>query len=187
VTAQPRDLAYGEGRDALLAATVSVAARKGLRGLTFRAVSEAAGVSNSLIAHYFGTRDQLLSAALTWSVDRSIAAADLSEYSRDIDAFRTALVESILAEPEIHAFQFEMLLEASRRPELRDTARTLYERYVEAVTEGRRGAGLEDSPELSRALFAALDGLMIQYLSQAISAEDLAQSIAALSKAIRPR
>lgn len=185
VTASPRSLDYGEGREALLAATVTVTARKGLRGLTFRAVAEAAGVSNSLIAHYFGTRDELLSAALVWSAERSIDAADLSQYSSDIDAFRTALVENILAEPEIHAFQFEMLLEASRQPQLRDTARTLYERYVGAVAEGRAAAGLNPNPELSRAIFAALDGLMIQYLSRAISAEEFARSIDALSTAVR--
>ena len=45
---------YGEGRDALLTATVRVVARRGLRNLTYRAVAEEAGVTHGLVAHYFG-------------------------------------------------------------------------------------------------------------------------------------
>ena len=63
---------YGQGRDALLAATVHVVAREGLRGLTYRAVAEEAGVANTLVAHHFGTRDALLQAALDWAAEQSI-------------------------------------------------------------------------------------------------------------------
>ena len=71
------------GREALLVATVHVVARKGLRGLTFRAVAEHAGVNNSLVAHHFGTRDSLIKAALDWSVQQSIGLSQLEETPRD--------------------------------------------------------------------------------------------------------
>lgn len=55
---------YGQGREALIRAAVEVAAVRGLRGMTFRAVAEAAGVNNALIAHHFRNREGLLLAAL---------------------------------------------------------------------------------------------------------------------------
>ncbi len=179
-----KPLSYGEGREALLSATVSVVARKGLRGLTFRAVAEEAGVNNTLIAHHFGTRDNLLAAALDWTADRSIGAADLSEYATDAEAFRAALVKNVLSEPDVEIFQFEMILESSRRPELRDAVRALYRRYVQALASGREKLGAPTSEPLNLALFAALDGLMLQYLSRAITAEQLEAAVAALGIAV---
>lgn len=51
---------YGNGREALLAAVVKVVGESGLVGLTNRKVGSAAGVDNSLITYYFGSRDGLL-------------------------------------------------------------------------------------------------------------------------------
>lgn len=179
-----KPLSYGEGREALLSATVRVVARKGLRGLTFRAVATEAGVNNTLIAHHFGTRDKLLAATLDWTADRSIGAADLSEYATDAESFRAALVKNVLSEPDVEIFQFEMILESSRRPELRDAVRALYQRYVQALAVGREKLGAPTSEPLNLALFAALDGLMLQYLSRAITAEQLEAAVAALGIAV---
>ncbi|MGK3950860.1 TetR/AcrR family transcriptional regulator [Microbacterium sp. I2] len=184
MTRESRALGYGDGREALLKATVAVVARKGLRGLTFRAVAEEAGVNNTLIAHYFGNRDGLLAAALEWSADRSIGAADLSEYATDAEHFRAALVSNVLSEPDVEIFQFEMILESSRRPELQAPVRRLYERYVAALAAGREKLGAPSSEPLNLALFAALDGLMLQYLSRSITAEQLEDAVAALGIAV---
>ena len=184
MTRTTRSLNYGEGREALLRATVHVVAQKGLRGLTFRAVAEEAGVNNTLIAHHFGNRDKLLAAALEWTADRSIGAADLSEYATDADAFRAALVANVLSEPDVEIFQFEMILEASRRPELQPSVRSLYRRYVQALASGREKLGAPTSEPLNLALFAALDGLMLQYLSRSITASQLEAAVQALGIAV---
>ncbi|MCH6471576.1 TetR/AcrR family transcriptional regulator [Sinomonas terrae] len=181
---QKRQPSHGEGREALLEATVRVGARKGLRGLTFRAVAEEAGLNNSLIAHHFGTRDRLLAAALEWTADRAMAAADLSEYATDATAFREALVRNVLSQPDIEIFQFEMVMEATRRPELQDAVRELYRRYVAALAAGRVALGAEDDPGLNLAMFAALDGLTLQYFAKAITAEQLAEAVQALGVAV---
>jgi len=175
---------YGEGREALIQAAVRVVADKGLRGLTFRAVAEEAGVNNTLIAHHFGSRDKLLAAALEWSVDRAIAGADLSEYASDATEFRTALVENVLSEPDSAAFQYEMILESRRRPELRPAVRELYRKYVAKIAAGRLREGEPASGALDLALFAALDGLMLQYVSGAITAEQVADAVDALAAAV---
>jgi AcrR family transcriptional regulator len=179
-----KSLNYGEGREALIRAAVTVVARKGLRGLTFRAVAEEAGVNNTLIAHHFGSRDKLLEAALEWSVDRAIAGADLSEYASGATAFRTALVENVLSEPDSAAFQYEMILEARRRPELQPAVRELYGKYVAKIAAGRLREGEPASVALDLALFAALDGLMLQYVSGAITAEQVADAVDALAAAV---
>jgi len=184
VSKQNRAIAYGEGRDALLEATVRVVARKGLRGLTFRAVADEAGVNNTLIAHYFKTRDGLLAATLEWAADRSIGAADLSEYATDADAFRDHLVNNVLGEPDIELFQFEMILESTRRPELQAPVRELYRRYVAALAAGRATLGADDNPGLNLAMFAALDGLTLQYFARSITAEQLAEAVHALGIAV---
>lgn len=184
VSNESRPIAYGDGREALLAATMRVTARKGLRGLTFRAVADEAGVNNTLIAHYFRNRDGLLSAALEWSADRSIGAADLSEYATDADSFREHLVRNVLGDPDIELFQFEMILEATRRPELQPSVRELYRRYTAALAAGRTSLGADDNPGLNRAMFAALDGLTLQYFARAITVEELSEAVQALGIAV---
>ena len=42
----------------------------------------------------------------------------------------------MLAEPELQVFQYEMILEARRRPELAEAVSALYENYVSALAEG---------------------------------------------------
>jgi AcrR family transcriptional regulator len=179
-----RPLNHGDGREALLAATVRVVAAKGMRGMTFRAVADEAGVNNTLIAHHFGTRDRLLAAALEWSMERSIGLANLADYASDAESFRSALVDNVLAEPALQVFQFEMVLEASRRPDLQSAVRKLYQRYVTELAQGRARLGVPSSEGLDLAMFAALDGLVLQYLGRAITADQLAEAVDALGVAV---
>ncbi len=166
---------YGTGKEALLRAVVKVVSERGLRGLTFRSVAESAGVNNSLVAHHFGTRDALIAAALDWAAQRSIRASDLRDAVGQGRSFTEALIELLLQEPDLQVFQYEMILEARRRPELSDGVQNLYENYVSALADGLEAAGAQGNTRvLGRMLFAALDGLVLQYLAgvdrEAISA-----------------
>jgi AcrR family transcriptional regulator len=160
-----RTVAYGEGRDLLVAATVEVVAEKGLRGLTFRAVAARAGVNNSLVAHHFGTRQALLAAALEWAVEQSIDSTGLLELGSG-DAFADSLLASITEQPELQAFQYEMILEARRDPLFRADVGRLYDRYQEVVEKSLREAGAAgDVTARARRVFATLDGLVLQYIA----------------------
>jgi AcrR family transcriptional regulator len=157
---------YGAGREALLRAVVNVVAQKGLRGMTYRAVAEAAGVNNSLVAHHFGSRDALIAAALKWASEQSIAASRLREAAEQEGSFTEALMGLLLEDPGLQAFQYEMILEARRRPELAGPVAELYENYVDALAEGLQAFGVKgDVRVVARSLFAALDGLVLQYLA----------------------
>ena len=157
---------YGTGKEALLRAAVAVVAAKGLRGLTYRSVAEAAGVNNTLVAHHFGSRDALIAAALDWAAEQSISASRLREAAALGHSFTESLLELLLAEPELQVFQYEMILEARRRPELAEAVSALYENYVSALAEGLAASGLTDNVQVvARTLFASLDGLVLQYLA----------------------
>ncbi|MEE2524108.1 TetR family transcriptional regulator [Pseudarthrobacter sp. J75] len=156
---------YGSGREALLAATVHVVARKGLRGLTFRAVAEHAAVNNTLVVHHFGTRDALIEAALDWSVQQSIGRSRLAELPATEDEFCRSIRALIEDNPDLQVFQYEMILEARRRPELAGAVQHLYGSYISALSDGLQRFGLGGQPGAAEAVFAALDGLVLQLIA----------------------
>ncbi|MGN7250456.1 MULTISPECIES: TetR/AcrR family transcriptional regulator [unclassified Arthrobacter] len=158
-------LPYGDGRDALLAAVIDVVAEKGLRGVTYRSVASRAGVNHTLITHHFGSIEGLLAATLEWAVQRSIDETGLARVADFDEQFADALLASVASEPELQLFQFEMLLEARRKPELKALLDRLYDNYISTVETALRQRSLDTDDELSRAVFAALDGLMLQFLT----------------------
>jgi len=158
-------LPYGDGRDALMAAVVGVVAEKGLRGVTYRSVAGRAGVNHTLITHHFGSIEGLLAATLEWAVQRSIDETGLARVADFDEQFADALLDSVSSEPDLQLFQFEMLLEARRKPELKALLDRLYDSYISTVESALRARSLDIDEELSRAVFAALDGLMLQFLT----------------------
>lgn len=160
-----RTVPYGEGRELLIQATVAVVAERGLRGLTFRAAAERAGVSNTLVARHFGTREALLEAALDWATERTLQSTSLLDLTSE-ERFADALMESLDFEPELQAFQYEMIFEARRSPQVRDTVTRLYDRYVAVMTESLTRYGLtRDVHQTARQVFATLDGLVLEHLA----------------------
>jgi TetR/AcrR family transcriptional regulator, regulator of biofilm formation and stress response len=158
-----RRVRHGEGRDALLRATVHVVAREGLRGLTYRAVAEEAGVANTLVAHHFGTRDALLQAALEWAAEQSIGVSLLEPATGRLEDFAAGLADLVAEDADMQAFQYELALEGRRRPELRPAVERMYASYVEATRRELMRMGLDEpTDDLARAVFALLDGIVLQ-------------------------
>lgn len=162
---ESRRLPYGDGRDALLAAVIEVVAQKGLRGVTYRAVAARAGVNHTLVTHHFGSLEGLLVATMEWAVERSISETGLAGVANFDEDFADALINTVAQEPELQMFQFEMLLESRRSAEIRLIVERLYDSYVRTVEVALHEEGLDTSGEASLAVFAALDGLMLQFLT----------------------
>ncbi|GAA3368349.1 hypothetical protein GCM10020367_06350 [Streptomyces sannanensis] len=156
---------YGEGREALLNAAVRVVARGGLRGLTYRAVAEEAGTTHGLVVHHFGSRDALIEEALTHAVRTSVSVSAVEPGTGKVADFSAGLSEMVTADPDIQAFQYELLLESRRRPELLPQIRALYDDYI-AATERELSRMLPEGAgrPLTRLVFAALDGLVLHQL-----------------------
>lgn len=163
-TTQAERPGYGAGRDALLNAAISVVARRGLRYLTYRSVAAEAGVTHGLVAHHFGSRDALLLAALRHSVRRSIDVTSLSLDSGSPDDFVRGFADRVARDPDLHAFQYEVLLESRRSPEAREHAEELYAAYRAASRAGLARIGIADGP-MADLVFAALDGLVFQQVT----------------------
>lgn len=155
---------YGAGREALLNAAISVVARRGLRYLTYRSVAAEAGVTHGLVAHHFGSRDALLLEALRHSVQRSIDLTSLRPESGSPDDFVKGFADMVERDPDLHAFQYEVLLESRRSPEARKHAEELYASYRAATREGLARIGIGDGP-MADLVFAALDGLVFQQVT----------------------
>jgi TetR/AcrR family transcriptional regulator, regulator of biofilm formation and stress response len=159
--ARPR---YGAGREALLDAAMSVVAGHGLRGLTIRAVAAEAGVTHGLVRHHFGSRDALIEATLARSVNLAIETTSLEPGTGELDDIAADLPAVAEAQREILAFQYELLLEARRREELRPYVTKMYDQYIAAAQRECARAGFDDGEAAGRVLFAALDGMVLQQI-----------------------
>jgi AcrR family transcriptional regulator len=154
--------ARGDGRLALLDAAIRVGAQQGLRGLTIRSVAEEAGVTHGLVYHHFRTRDRLIAAALKRAGERSLGTGDLEPGTGDPEDFSRHLEGMVADDPDLQAFQFELVLEARRRPELLPTVAGLYREYREATRRELIRMRLPDDDALAHAVFAMCDGLVLQ-------------------------
>lgn len=162
-----------DGREALLAATVKVVARRGLRGASYRVIADEAGVNNTLISHHFGSRQALLVEAMDWAVRKTSSEMDPAGLLADPDGFAQRIVSIVDGDPDLQVFQFEILLESRRTPSLAAPITALYERYIASVANALAARGCVDADIRARAIFAACDGLVLQRLTIAGASEIL--------------
>lgn len=174
-------LGYGEGREALLDAAVRVVARRGLRHLTYRAVAEEAGVTHGLVVHHFGSRDTLIAESLAHAIRTSLSSSLLESGTGRPDDYAGGLTATVEDDADNHAFQYELLLEARRRPELGAQVRELYAEYF-AASRRELGRILPQgaTPAFNRLVFAALDGLVLHQLTGIASREETEAALAEL-------
>ncbi|MBE7195825.1 MAG: TetR family transcriptional regulator [Gordonia polyisoprenivorans] len=154
-------VAYGAGRQALLEAAIRVVANEGLRGLTYRSVAAEAGVSHGSVRYHFGDWDNLVEAAVTYSVERSIAGSELAVATDDFAEFAGLLAPFVETDPDTQTFQYELALESRRRPELLPIIERVYDTYRSAVRKTLQRNGIDDGA-LAEVVFATLDGLVFQ-------------------------
>jgi len=155
---------YGQGREALLRAVITVVSSGGLRNLTYRSVAAEAGVTHGLVRHHFGSRDALIEAALDYALELSIANSSLDAQITSIDEFAESLDSLIDLDPELQAFQFELVLESRRNPDLLPYVEKLYDGYRRATRTALACLGIVDS-DVAELVFAALDGLAFQQVA----------------------
>ncbi len=153
---------YGRGRDALVAATIRVVAAQGVRGLTYRAVATEAGVTHGTVQHHFANLDELLEAALEHCVHVSLDGSSQPPQSGLIDDYVATLGESVRATLDEQVFQFELVLESRRRPELRPHIDRYYENYRAATRDSLQRMGLPYDIHTVDVIFSALDGLVFR-------------------------
>jgi TetR/AcrR family transcriptional regulator, regulator of biofilm formation and stress response len=147
-------------RDAILQAALHVIAEQGVAAVTHRAVAAEADVPLASTTYYFESLDELLEGALLMFVNAEaerLAAVAESLDGKELEPLEAAqLVRAELEDSSVA--QFELYLEASRRPRLREAARRCLDLYEAAAESALRAAGAEHPEAYARPFVALFDG-----------------------------
>ncbi|WP_190820139.1 TetR/AcrR family transcriptional regulator [Saccharopolyspora pogona] len=151
-------------RRAIIDATLRVVARDGVGAVSHRNIAREAEVPPASIAYYFAGIDDLLVATLLESCETLIVEIDrlrgqVRENSDWPRLIAEALASMVRDQRERTVGEYELYLLAARRPALRPAARRWIEVATGFINDGAGG----DEPVM-RALFAAIDGLLMQAL-----------------------
>jgi DNA-binding transcriptional regulator YbjK len=165
-------------REALLEAVLRIVAEVGADAVTHRRVAEEAGLPLASTTYWFNSKEHILTAALELAAERDTArlldyAADVARRADTAEAALEAAVASIY-EPLDDGAQasrgslmatYALLLEAARRPALREIARRWTEVYLLTLGQLLELGGSRRPREDAELLLAAADGLLIEQLS----------------------
>jgi TetR/AcrR family transcriptional regulator, regulator of biofilm formation and stress response len=153
-------------REQILEATLRVIGREGREAVTHRAVAEEAGVPLGSTTYYFDSRDDLLGQAL-----EHVSALEVERYSRlgeDLRSVKSGrdladrLISELVAAAEdrvAYIAEYELWLEAGRRPDLREAAQNWCNAEQGAVAAAMETLGSSDPRADASIVVAALDGL----------------------------
>jgi TetR/AcrR family transcriptional regulator, regulator of biofilm formation and stress response len=153
-------------REQILDATLRVIGRDGREAVTHRAVAEEAGVPLGSTTYYFDSRDDLLGQALEHVAAQEVERyARLGEDLRDVKSGRELadrLLSELVAAAEdrvAYIAEYELWLEAGRRPDLREAAQSWCNAEQGAVAVALEKLGSSDPRADASIVVAALDGL----------------------------
>jgi AcrR family transcriptional regulator len=164
----------GERREAIVAATVDVARRKGLASTTVRDVAAEMGTSSGLIHHYFTSMDEVLAAAfeVVARQDLEVSARLMTESASPVEALRV-FFRTYTPSDKDWAFQLwlDAWAEAARRPALQATSRRLNLEW-QGLLERTIAAGVSsgafrctDPGGAAWRILSLLDGLALQVVA----------------------
>jgi DNA-binding transcriptional regulator YbjK len=197
-TPRPRGAAR---REALLDAVLRVVADAGVDAVTHRRVAEVAGLPLASTTYYFDSKEHLLTAALERAAERDIERlhaflGDAPERAADpLELAVAAIIDPYEAPPSGAADNpiptsrswllatYVLLLEAARRPALRDVTVRWTDAYLEALPPLLAAAGSRHPRSDAELLLAAADGLLVDQLATG-DASDLAPRLRRLADAL---
>ncbi|WP_418959069.1 TetR/AcrR family transcriptional regulator [Streptomyces tritici] len=161
-----------ERRAALLDAAIEVLADEGARGLTFRAVDARAAVPTGTSSNYFTDRDQLLSQVAERIFVRltpeqgAIDGALAPEPSRELLVeLMQWLARRMAAQRSCYLGLFELRLEATRRPDLRERLTEVLRSDLDENIRLHLAARMPGDADTVRLLYFALTGLLLDHFT----------------------
>ncbi len=145
-------------------ATITTLAREGSRGLTHRAVDETAGLPPGSTSYYVRTRAGLLEAAVARLAE--LDAATLPARRGDLVTVLTRVLAVALGDGRERLLaRYELMLEAARRPELRDPLAAGNRHLREVVTALLEDHGIPEAGPRAEDFLALADGLLLAGVS----------------------
>ncbi|WP_318217641.1 TetR/AcrR family transcriptional regulator [Streptomyces sp. SCL15-6] len=171
--------ATGAARAGLVAdAALALLAERGMRGLTHRAVDEAAGLPQGSTSNLARTRQALLELAVRRLAEREARVLALDEMPDPrggldalVDALALATHRALTRNRELTLARYELALEATRRPELRAYFDATGARFREQLGALVTAMGSADPARHVLSLVAWADGLMFSCVAGSFSAE----------------
>jgi TetR/AcrR family transcriptional regulator, regulator of biofilm formation and stress response len=153
-------------REQILEAALRIIGRSGRQAITHRAVAEEAGVPLGSTTYYFDSRDDLLRQAL-----EHVAASEVERYRELGDQLRRVesprdladrLIDELVAAAQdriAYIAEYEIWLEAGRRPELREAANSWCDAEQHSVALAMEALGSTDPATDASLVVTAIDGL----------------------------
>ncbi|MFE8992130.1 TetR/AcrR family transcriptional regulator [Streptomyces collinus] len=169
----------GPSRSDLVAdAALALLAERGMRGLTHRAVDEAAGLPQGSTSNLARTRQALLELAVRRLADREARVLALHEMPDPgagpgplADALALAAHRAMTGHRALTLARYELALEATRRPELRAFFDATGARFRDQLAALVSGLGSTDPARHTLSLIAWGDGLMFSCVAGSFGAE----------------
>ncbi|MFJ7176581.1 TetR/AcrR family transcriptional regulator [Streptomyces massasporeus] len=169
----------GPSRSDLVADTaLSLLAERGMRGLTHRAVDEAAALPQGSTSNLARTRQALLELAVRRLADREARVLALHEMPDPaagtgslVDALALAAHRALTQHRALTLARYELALEATRRPELRAFFDATGARFRDQLTALVTGMGSTDPARHTLSLIAWADGLMFSCVAGSFGAD----------------
>jgi TetR/AcrR family transcriptional regulator, regulator of biofilm formation and stress response len=153
-------------REQILDATLRVIGREGREAVTHRAVAEEAGVPLGSTTYYFDSRDDLLGQALEHvarkETDRHVELGTELRRARTARQLADLLLDQLIFEiddRDAYIAEYELWLEAGRRPDLREAATAWCDAVQLAVAGAMEKLGSSDPGADASLVVAAIDGL----------------------------
>lgn len=164
-------------RTQLLDTALSLIAEQGLRGLTHRAVQDAAGLPHGSVTYYFKTRDQLVLAVVDRIIEidreraqpairaalRALTAAPAQpDYRKIAELLRTWWTDS----HQLLLARYELDLAGARDPAVRDAMARCGEEFRDLAELVAVQAGSPDPAFDAQVVTSLVDGLMFHFVTR---------------------
>jgi DNA-binding transcriptional regulator YbjK len=165
--------------DLIADTALALLAERGMRGLTHRAVDERAGLPQGSTSNHARTRQALLEAAVRRLAEleaKVLAPDELPAHGGPGGPGQVATVAAGLARalhrylsghPELLVCRYELALEATRRPELRQFYDATGRQFREPLVALMAGAGSAEPERHALSLVAWCEGMMFSYAAGA--------------------
>jgi TetR/AcrR family transcriptional regulator, regulator of biofilm formation and stress response len=182
-------------REALLEAVLRIVADVGPDAVTHRRVAEAAELPLASTTYWFDSKEHLLTAALELAAEHDTArllahaaaaesaGADADPLDAAVDVILDACDDGSQASRGSLIATFALLLEAARRPALRQIAQRWTEAYLLTLGRLLERAGSSAPREDAELLIGAADGLLIEQLASGAD-DDLRPRLRRLAAAL---
>ncbi len=187
-------------RKAILDATLRVINRDGVAGVTHRAVAAEAGVPLASTTYYFESKADLLRDAFRHHADRENEVSDdaaahvIEQAAGGQPAVGDAIEEmvKVMVEAMIHrrgdlVASYELQLEASRRPELRELSQRWAQELTDRLADWFGKLGSTDPSRDAFIVLMMVTGIevdMLTRLNDEVPVDDLRSSIGRLVRSL---